>query len=478
MTDSLVTVEEAAARLGLSVASVRRRCAAGDLACQKVGRSWLIDASALPRRRASAGLGQVSAIVDFNEALRHLRTQDLRRDVWAPDVLLFADDLAEQGSLIARAAEKVDLLAAPDPAISVLVTKSPLFARQGTDLSLADRLAYQATVQEIVKVTDPRLSPRSYASRLTLQLARSSPGSGVTRWLQWRGDGRKALVACRGWMAQTDITRYFDFIEHRKLMQLLAEERRIPQQILRSLQAMLSAWALRKDIGLPQGPDASRPLANFYMVEVDEALTSMSEVEYFRYMDDIIVVSASRAAVTRALRRIGELTYELGLPISTQKTEVLPFQTALARLNGEELRAVGNSYGETSVEDASEPDEDPSYLASVFGSAVADEGKLAVRPARYSLYRLYRVKSDVVLPAVLRSIDDLGPLGPLVPRYLSHWIDKPTVGESIGKYLNDPERNTSEYFAAWLMTAPLEHPTSVDLGIIDYARRCRGLLKL
>jgi excisionase family DNA binding protein len=61
MTDIHLTVTEAAARLGVSVRTVRRACADGTIPCTRLGpRTWSIPASSLPaviRRRAPHGCG-------------------------------------------------------------------------------------------------------------------------------------------------------------------------------------------------------------------------------------------------------------------------------------------------------------------------------------------------------------------------------------------------------------------------------------
>lgn len=468
--EPLISVDEAARLTGLSVASVRRRCVAGIIPAKKVGRTWLIEATALPRRRPKGTIRGSTAHVDLAAALKHVTKQDLRRDVWAPDVLRFCDELQMRDEVVALAADKIEMVADPDSPVSVLVPKSPLFARLGTDLSLADRVAYQALVHDIEKVTDARLSPRAYASRLSEKYVGGRHNPGVASWLQWKRDARRALQECRGWMVETDITRYFDFIEHRKLMQLLAEER-VGSEVLRPLQAMLRVWSPGTGRGLPQGPDASRPLANFYLIEVDEAIAAMPDVQYFRYMDDIRLVSPSRASATRALQLIGDLAYRLGLPLSTQKTKVRFFEENVSELEADDLRTSGDSYGGLEDEPEDSEEDDPSYLREVFADAVSTPGNLDARRAKYSLNRLYRTRSDVALDLVLKSIDDLGPVAPLVARYLAHWIEQSPVGESLGSYLNDAERNTSEYFAAWLLTAPLEHSLSPHHGVLSYARR-------
>jgi excisionase family DNA binding protein len=112
MDDEFITVEEAASRLGKSVAAVRRYCSSGKITASKVGRAWLIDPSTLPRPtgRNTRRVSSASGIVDFALALRHLRTQDLSRDLWVPDILNFADDLADVGRIEAAAADRIDLI--------------------------------------------------------------------------------------------------------------------------------------------------------------------------------------------------------------------------------------------------------------------------------------------------------------------------------------------------------------------------------
>lgn len=134
-----VSVDEASRRLRLSAASIRRRCASGDLAAQKVGRSWLIEETTLGRRRAYGANGRrhVPALVDLELGLPHLLRQDLRKDVWVPDILFFEDELAAREDLFELTNAKISLVADFDPAIKVQVPKSPLFVRQGADLSVS-----------------------------------------------------------------------------------------------------------------------------------------------------------------------------------------------------------------------------------------------------------------------------------------------------------------------------------------------------
>ncbi len=463
-----ISVEEAAQRLGVSVASVRRKCASDELSSQKVGRSWLVDAAALPlrspRRSASLSPGASSA-VDLVTALKHL----LRKDtVWAPDVLALQDEIGDREALFTLAASKLDLLVDFDPAVAVAVPKSPLFVRQGSDLTLSDRLAYQAVVQEIEKYVDPRLSDRVYAARTRDKNRKFKRGS-TQPWLNWKTDAYKAAEACDGWTIKTDITAYFDFIEHDRLMVLL-HEAQVPELLLRPLRAMLRTWPSVQGRGLPQGPDASRVLANYYLVEVDDATEALGDIEYFRFMDDVRIVSRSRAQATRALQNFGYLAYQIGLPLSTQKTQAMGLSEARADLVDDELDALAYDFDVTPEQDSREVRQ---RLSKLFESAIPSQGsgQMNARRARFSIYRLFRRRDKQVLPSVLHNLENLGSLERLVPMYLSHWVADALVVDRIADFLEASERNTSDYLASWMFATLLEHPETINERVISFARK-------
>src|SRR5438094_633470 len=85
----MLTVEEAATRIGASVATVRRMAQSGRVSAVKSGRQWLIDARTLPgygrptRRSARSP-------VDVEKALRHVRETDFS-ELLVPDVLRYED---------------------------------------------------------------------------------------------------------------------------------------------------------------------------------------------------------------------------------------------------------------------------------------------------------------------------------------------------------------------------------------------------
>ena len=213
-------------------------------------------------------------------------------------------------------------------------------------------------------------------------------------------------------MIKTDITAYFDFIEHRQLM-ILLQEAGVPEVLLKPLRQMLRIWAPAQGRGLPQGPDASRILANFYLVEVDAVLTSLPNVEYFRFMDDIrIVKSLSRADAMAALQQLGD--HKIGLPLSTQKTQALGFEEALEDEVDNELDGIAYTL---SVEAFDEDSQGTirQRLADLFEEAMPSEkssGRIEKRRAKFSLWRLFVRREKRVLLKVLANLEARPPRAP------------------------------------------------------------------
>src|SRR6267143_1715352 len=93
-------------------------------------------------------------------------------------------------------------------------------------------------------------------------------------------------------MLSTDVTSYFEYVELPILLEDLKDQHLgIPsvvlgllERFLKSLQASSDTW------GLPQGPEASRLLGNFYLLPVDSEL-GYRGLEHVRYQDDIKIFS-------------------------------------------------------------------------------------------------------------------------------------------------------------------------------------------
>ena len=287
--------------------------------------------------------------------------------------------------------------------------------------------------------------------------------SNVDQWVKWADATRKAVYDGSTFVIKTDVTSYFDYIRHDLPFQKL-QSLGVSTTAVNSLREMLRRWVEVPNLGIPQGPNASRVLANFYMTPVDDAMSLLPNIVYLRYMDDICVLARSRHEAVAALRLLSHECKLRGLALSAQKTTLLVGEEALADLADSDLDALAYEFKVGRDTDSLRSD-----LSRVFKKAT--ETKLNQRRAKFSLWRLYRMRDERVLNRVLDRLQELAVLGQMVVAYLHPWLTRPKVQTRISQFIDDEERNTSQFFSTWLLAGMLEVPKKVPLAWIQYARR-------
>jgi len=127
-----------------------------------------------------------------------------------------------------------------------------------------------------------------------------------------------------------DIERYFDTVEHHKLMKLIAR-RVVDGQMLKVIKQWLSCGYVEEGKhrqskrGTPQGGVISPLLANIYLNPVDQAFKrsglrniSKGSIHLVRYADDMLLLSQSK--LEKGIALLGRYTKRLGLAINQEKT--------------------------------------------------------------------------------------------------------------------------------------------------------------
>jgi excisionase family DNA binding protein len=440
-----LTVEEAAERLGVSVATVRRRAAAGELPARKSGKQWLIEGDELPATRSRARRSLTTPSVDLSLALQHVRATDLAQ-VWVPDVLRFEDYLRESTEVLAIAADRLQH-GPPEPAIEVDVAKTPFFTRSAVLLSLEDRVAYQAAVASIAPAIEASLPPEVFSARLSPD-PKWFLQKGPTLWRKWHTAVRREIENGSGWMIKTDLTAYFDHIPHQLLMEEISSLNPDPR-IAEALRRMLKAWALVPGMGVPQGPNASRVLGNLYLLPVDRAMLA-GGYKYYRYLDDVRIVGRTKAEVVAGMRLFEKECRRRGLIASAGKTQLLE--------------------GSAALNDDDHPDRDRAHylfeanrlpkarteLKKILRSALQSDGHIDVAGAKFSLWRLARIREHTMLRTILDRLEDLAPVASVVAAYLKHFITRDRVVKGLDGFFADSTRSHSTYLVTWLFAAMLE----------------------
>lgn len=438
-----LSLEEAAKRLGVSVATARRWAASGRLPASKVGKQWAISASGIDAvRSASAPATSLPAGTDLNVAFNQVARRDLR-EVWVPDVLQHEDWLADRGAILAAAAERLMASGPFDRPTIVEVAKSPYQSRPGSLLSLVDRVAYHATVLGLGSAIHGNVPEGCYATRPAVS-ARYLLERMKTAWMRWRSDIVSAVTS-DSWVVRADVSAFFEQVQHKVLF---ADLDRLPLDpvLSRALKRMLGQWSDDRSVGLPQGPDASRLIATYYLFPLDEAMAER-HWRYFRFMDDICVVTTSRREAIEAMRVLEAECRRRGLVLSGAKSGVSLGPDGISDLTGDDMTRT--QY----LLQAGDIDSGLEGVRAVFHRALDDSDQVDVRRARFSLGRL-RERRDTELAAdVLDNLERLAPVANLVGPYILPSIGHPSAQHRLLMFLEDSDRNTSPYLASWLMAA-------------------------
>ena len=447
---AIVTVEEAASRLGVSVATVRRRLGRGQLAGSKVGRDWQVDEAALP----STPLRAASAPTPFSNdeirrAIRYVSGTDLA-ELWVPDVLRWADYLSDPDRLVKQVRARI----AGDvrgQAVEVRIPKNALATRAGTLIDLIDCLVYQTAVGRVAPKIEAATSERVLSARLSSDpryfFLRSSE-----QYVKWQRAGLEQAKSRNGLLVSTDLSSFFDTIDQPTLIREL-EELTDETYAIDILRRQFRSWSLLQHRGIPQGPNASRLLGNAYLLPVDEHMLTRG-YDYWRYMDDVVIVVADQAEAARAVSDFERACNRRGLLVSSAKTEV---QTP-----AEMLKASGSSL-KRDVEYLMQrgPSQARKALMKIFSTAVPSKGRIDISDAKFSVWRLAQSLDRGPLRRMLDRVADLGPIATVSAAYLRHFLTTTRTVQVVGDFLNDPDRNTSDYFESWLFAACLEYPGKV-----------------
>ena len=128
------------------------------------------------------------------------------------------------------------------------------------------------------------------------------------------------------WVIDLDLSKFFDTVNHSKLLQLLSDriaDGRVISLIHRFLRAPISEdgkVGKKNTIGTPQGGVISPVLANVLLNELDQLLDSRG-IKFVRYADDFC---GSKKAAERILANVTSfIEKKLFLKVNTDKTKIL-----------------------------------------------------------------------------------------------------------------------------------------------------------
>jgi RNA-directed DNA polymerase len=140
------------------------------------------------------------------------------------------------------------------------------------------------------------------------------------------------LMGGRGhrYVVEIDIRRFFDELDHSKLL-LLLEQRISDRRVLKLFRQWLKAGVMEDgrvkgtDLGSPQGGVISPLLANIYLNVLDLLWERQCRHlgQLVRYCDDAVVMCRTRADAEESLRRLGLIMDRLSLKLHPEKTRIV-----------------------------------------------------------------------------------------------------------------------------------------------------------
>ena len=130
------------------------------------------------------------------------------------------------------------------------------------------------------------------------------------------------------WVIDLDIEKYFDTVNHYKLVSIL-RERINDAKTLRLIRQFLQAGVMENGLispskeGVPQGGHLSQILSNVYLDKLDKELEARG-LCFVRYADDCNIFVKSEMAANRVMKSVTNwLERKLRLKVSATKTKVV-----------------------------------------------------------------------------------------------------------------------------------------------------------
>ena len=163
--------------------------------------------------------------------------------------------------------------------------------------TLQDRHIQQAMHQVLVEVYEATFSEHSYGYR---------PGRSAHDAVK---AAREHIEAGYRWVVDIDLERFFDTVQHDRLMARMKEEvkdKRVLRLVNEYLKAgvMVNGVVTESEEGTPQGGPLSPLLSNIVLTELDRKLEERGH-RFVRYADDCNIYVKSERAAQRVLESTG-----------------------------------------------------------------------------------------------------------------------------------------------------------------------------
>ena len=271
---------------------------------------------------------------DIGDVVRQLK-QDLKDD-WYPDSLGYEDVLKPEviTEFLSNSFEENHGLFMPEGRTELNIPKKGFVLRYSLEMSLPDRLYYQALVSHLIPFYDAIIPSHVLNHRYAARGRRAGRylfKHPVEQWQLFRGYIARES-ATKPVVLVTDVQNFYENIAIDRIVAVLEDnlslisasgvEKSGIRRIIGELRRCLAAWCYAPTHGLPQNRDASSFLASLVMLPVDAAMLRCG-YSYYRYMDDIRIAVKTKYEARQALQVLTTELRRLGLNINAAKNQIL-----------------------------------------------------------------------------------------------------------------------------------------------------------
>lgn len=135
----------------------------------------------------------------------------------------------------------------------------------------------------------------------------------------WRSQTKEKINSGEfEYIVKTDIAGFYDRVSLAKLISNL-KRFAVNDSLIKNTEKFIYFWSRNKQYGLPIGNNASRILAEVYLMHIDEYLLKEG-IQFTRYVDDYRFFTKNFLEAQRALNKLNLILFEDGLNLNNQKT--------------------------------------------------------------------------------------------------------------------------------------------------------------
>src|SRR6266849_2375745 len=225
------------------------------------------------------------------------------------------DELPDYAALLVIREQLLSGSYTPQPVKRVEIPKPDGGVRKLGIPTALDRFVQQAVMQVLQRQWDPTFSDSSYGFR---------PGRSTHQAV---AQAQEYIAAGYGWVVDLDLEKFFDRVNHDKLMGQIAKRIR-DKRLLKLIRAFLNAGVMENGLvspsveGTPQGGPLSPLLSNIVLDELDRELERRGH-RFVRYADDSNIYVRSEQAGQRVMDSIRRfITKRLKLKVNDKKSAV------------------------------------------------------------------------------------------------------------------------------------------------------------